>query len=358
MIIKQLDVHRLRNLSQLRLHPDPAFNIITGDNGSGKSSLLEAIYLLAVGRSFRTNKTDNLIQFQQNDFALFCRLTDQQQIVDIPIGLQRSKNKSPTIHISGEKQQSLAVLSSYLPVLFMSPDSIQLLSTTKLRRQYLDWGVFHVEHSYIKYWKLCSRLIKQRNIALKQARRYQDIQHWDVQLQQLAETIHQLRENYVQQIIPYVEARVSSLLQLTGIEIRYKPGWNTSVELASQLAENFNKERQIGFTLLGPHKADIKFNYHSKPAAETLSRGQQKLLIIALRLAQSELLYQRQQRSAIILIDDLAAELDSQKQQNVLQHLTANHNQTFITAAQHSELFQQMTQHACKMFHVEQGSLV
>ena len=354
MYLTQLDVHQVRNLKQIRLVPSPRCNIIYGANASGKTSLLEAIYLLSVARSFRTPHIKNVIAHEAPYLQVVAKIHSAQG-QNHSIGLQRSANKT-RIRIDGEDINQVAALSSLLPVQVINPDVHKILEQgPKYRRQFIDWGVFHVEHQFLNAWKTYYRILKQRNAALRQKAGLEAIKLWDGQLIQEAKQITLLRETYLQQLLPIFQQYVQKLLQLD-VEISYQRGWNHDFSLTETLGGNLEKDRLRGFTSAGPHRAELEIFYLGKPVQTVFSRGQQKLLVCAMRLAQITHLKQQNQQQSLLLVDDLAAELDIQHRRNLVDLLIDTHAQLFITATE-AEALELPSEIEQKMFHVEHGEV-
>ena len=195
MSLQHLEIIGFRNLSQGKLDFSSHFNILYGQNGSGKTSLLEAIHFLSLGRSFRTRHVSRIIQHQQSQFTLYGVLAKNN--MTIPIGLERNRDNSQRTLINSLPAQSIAELAANLPLQILTPQSYRLfLDGPKTRRQYLDWGVFHVEHSFFFNWQRANRALKQRNALLKKQPNRKDVAHWDVELIAPANLIDQQRQHY------------------------------------------------------------------------------------------------------------------------------------------------------------------
>ncbi len=354
MLLTLLDVHQVRNLQKIRLEPSPRCNIVYGANASGKTSLLEAIYLLSVARSFRTPHIRNVISHEQLHLQVFAKILSVEG-QSHSIGLQRSLNKT-RIRIDGEDINQVAALSTLLPVQVINPDVHKILEQgPKYRRQFIDWGVFHVEHQFLIAWKTYYRVLKQRNAALRQKSGAEAIKLWDNQLIQQAREITLLRETYLQQLVPVFNLYVQKLLQLE-VEMHYQRGWNADFTLTETLDKNLEKDTYRGFTSAGPHRAELEILYQGKPVQTVFSRGQQKLLVCAMRLAQITHLKNQNQQQSVLLVDDLAAELDIQHRRNLVELLIDTRAQLFITATE-AEALDIPAEIEQKMFHVEHGEV-
>jgi len=196
MHLTQLDIHQVRNLRDVQIKPCIRCNYIFGDNASGKTSVLEAIYLLSVARSFRTTHIKHVISHNKPALQVFARIQNKN-LETTAVGLERSIQKT-RIRINGTNVKQVSELSSLLPVQIINPDVHKLLEQgPKYRRQFIDWGVFHVEHDFLMAWQQYYRVLKQRNAALRKKQTKDTITLWDNQLIQYAKAITLARESYL-----------------------------------------------------------------------------------------------------------------------------------------------------------------
>lgn len=361
-IIERLEVYEIRNLRTVALDLHPGLNLLAGANGSGKTSVLEAAHLLSYGRSFRTLKTRRLV----NDAAARCVVT--ASLIDDSdnrhrIGLQKTVEGEALLRINGEDQPSIASAAALLPVLVLHPDAVEFFAEgPKARRQFLDWGVFHVEHEFYPQWIRCQQLLKQRNSLLRDGRipplaLGQQLQAWTQQLDQAAGRLHQFREQYFETgLKPAILHQLQFLLPEMAIDVEYFRGWDKQQSLAEVLAGQQEAELKQGYTLSGPHRADVRLKLGNQLAFEVLSRGQLKLLVAALRLAQAEALLQQTGNKTVLLIDDLPAELDAMARARLSQSLLASACQVLMTAVDNSWTKELLAADQYHMFHVEHGN--
>ena len=351
MLLNQLSIQRLRNLNEVTLDFGQ-LNVIYGDNGSGKTSVLEAIHYLALGRSFRTHLASRVIRYDHDDFLLFGRTSDHA------LGLQRFKNGDVTVKIDGEKAKKLTELLDILPLQLITPESFELLTGgPKVRRQFVDWGVFHLDDNFLPIWNKCKRLLKQRNALLKRKASYKEISYWDIELVESSLALSKLRNHYINSFNPVLQGIISRFLPDTNVSVSYSQGWDKKVDLAELLARNYSRELALGYTISGPHKADLKLRCGSIPASDALSRGQLKLLVCALRIAQGVHLKQQVDKQTIYLVDDLSSELDTQKRQLLIDQLVDTQAQLFLSVIDATQIKQQTSKYQTRMFHVEQGEI-
>lgn len=352
MILADLKIHYLRNITQANLSLNPRFNFIHGSNGSGKTSILEALYLLSCGHSFRSREIAPIITHEQKALTVFSRSIDNSTI-----SIQKSSSTPTQIKINNQFCYSTSQLAYTLPCQVFYSDIFQIIDAGPVfRRSVLDWGLFHVKHNYLLIWKEYKKALKQRNALLKTKTSYQNFIPWDKQLSDLASQLDMLRSNY---FILWENAFYSVLNQLSDCKctIQYHKGWdkkNTGKNLMEVLAEHFNSDLYKQYTQYGPHQADITIHSDDSKAKQVLSRGQQKIILIALKLAQCELL----NGDCLYLFDDLPAELDDLHQKNLFEYLCHAKGQYVITSINPYELADTIASIDAKQFVIHSGTIV
>jgi DNA replication and repair protein RecF len=326
MSIIDLNIHYLRNIFVAKLHFHPQFNLFYGPNGSGKTSLLEAIYLLGSGHSFRTREILPLVNHDEQTLTVFARTS-----ADETISIQKSLTGPTQVKLNGQACYSSSMLAHFLPCQVFYQDIFQIIDAgPTVRRTLLDWGLFHVEPSYHSVWKNYRTVLKQRNALLRQQARAALFVPWDQQLVTLASELDGMRERYFAQWRLAFETLLPCLSDVP-CRIEYYKGWDrkeTGKGLDAILHEQFPQDLQRQYTYAGPHQADILFDLSSKKAKLLLSRGQQKIVLIALKLAQSQLV----PKHCIYLFDDIAAELDTQHISRLIESWQRMKGQIFLTA--------------------------
>lgn len=376
MTIQSLQTTDFRNLKSRPLQFDDSLNIVAGPNGSGKTSLLEAIYLLTSGRSFRTNKLDSIIcrtsPGSGESFVLFGSILDRSRtlstlgISENTIGLKKVRQANTQIKIDGASVQSAALLAKLCPVVLLEPGNLALLTgTTQSRRKYLDWSVFHVEHKFSKLWKEFRYCLKQRNALLRQAKGLRDVTGsklanqftvWNQQLERLANEIDSLRKTQFELIQGCFNQTISELLNEKDIQLQYRPGWDTSVPFSEAMTRVFSNDTIKGHTSVGPHRMDVRITVQNKPVVELLSRGQLKLVSAALYLAQVRALKSSTGKKSVVLLDDVSAELDAHNTERIFTTLRALQSQVICTTLDSVRTKNAVGQNnKFKMFHVEHG---
>lgn len=365
MALSQLSISDFRNLAQVDLSPLlQGFNFLYGLNGSGKTSLLEAIYYLGHRRSFRSQLSDRLIRHQASKFNLFTQIHDQFG-QSIPLGMEKLEAGDYRVRIAGQDIVSLHELTAYLPIRLINVHSHYLLEgSPQFRRQYLDWGVFYQRPEFQALWFRYKRLLKQRNAALKRRATVAEVQSWSEELAEAALSFHALRLAYLEQLLPVLRELLNEELQqffdLSQLNISYSSGWNESLSFAEVLNNNLAKDFERGFTQVGPHRADLSLKISGIPVKDVLSTGQQKLLVCGMILAQGALLAKLSNKCPIYLIDDLPAELDHQSRGWLIATLAAQKAQIFVTAVDAQGMSELLSSSAApvKMFHVKHGEII
>lgn len=352
MAITKLQVQGIRNLKALSLIPHEQVNLVVGANASGKSSLIEAIHFLALGRSFRTSQSQKVLSRGHNEFLLFA------QVHGVNMGLKWQRHLGMEIKIKGQHARSLAELPSHLPLQLITPETCTLVSGgPKERRAFIDWGVFHVEPEFHVLWKRYRRLLKQRNAALKIKASKQQVEVWDSEYIRHSQKLSQLRAAYMDNLLPILEKYVAAFIPELKFSFELYQGWRSDSSLEEQMQANYAKDLALGFTQLGPHKCELKIKVDGIAASQHLSRGQQKLLVCALRIAQGiHLQSSAQTNNCVFLIDDFASELDSNKQKLLANMLIKSGAQLFVTGISSADLTH-FQQDEYKTFHVEQGEI-
>jgi len=355
MPLAKLDVINVRNIETAQLDPSPRLNFIVGANGSGKTSLLEAIHILGRARSFRSTQAGQVIRFQQEELTVAGRVGQGGGLPPVALGVRLGRRKRE-IHLAGEKLQSSAELIRSFPVLLIQPASSGLLEgAPKIRRQFLDWGAFHLDAGFLEQWRGYARALEQRN-ALLRSGQVRDIEIWNHELSRYGTIVALARAAYAERLLPYFLAATGHFLGDMPLELRLAPGWDMAEDLDAVLRRELTQDLRDGYTHAGPHKGDFSIQASGRSAKNYLSRGQAKLLVFALLLAQAHLLEESLETPACVLIDDLASELDRDNRANLLGFLQARKAQFFITATDPQALAAAGLEEVA-VFHAERGRL-
>ncbi|PSW11674.1 DNA replication and repair protein RecF [Photobacterium sanctipauli] len=356
MALTRLIVKDFRNIEACDLSLSASFNFLVGANGSGKTSVLEAVHYLGHGRSFRSHLTGRVIRHEQQELFVHGRLQSESNI-ELPVGINKKRDGTTELKIGGETNQKLAKLALILPIQLITPEGFELLTGgPKFRRAFIDWGVFHVEPQFYHAWSRVKRLTKQRNALLKTATRYRELSYWDQELASLAEDIDRWRRDYLDAVKQKANQICQGFLPEFDIQLGYYRGWEKETPYAELLQRNFERDCQLGYTVGGPHKADLRIKVAGTPVEDVLSRGQLKLMMCALRLAQGLHLSETTGKQCIYLIDDFASELDSHRRALLAQRLKETNAQVFISAISIDQIADMHDENG-KMFHVEHGKI-
>ena len=352
-MLRRLEISQLRNIEQAELVPAGHLNCLVGANGSGKTSILEAIHLVGRGRSFKTTRASELIRFDQAQATVSARLGDERAAA-FPVGVRVARGERE-IRIRGQRVASSAELLVIFPLLLIQPSSVELVDgAPRVRRQFLDWGVFHVEHGYLDVWRRHVKALGQRNAALRSGA---DLEPWDQALAHYGTILAEARARYLLRLQPAIKAAVSHFLPGIDVGLRAMAGWADGRTLLDVLKEERDKDRQFGYTQSGAHKADFVLAANGRAARRFLSRGQTKMLAYALLLAQAGFLAENAADPACVMIDDLPSELDPINRGRLWDYLASLRAQCFITAVDRQELDAARAEDV-GMFHVEHGRVV
>ncbi|MDR7132926.1 DNA replication and repair protein RecF [Lysobacter niastensis] len=370
MHVTRLDIRCLRRFAEVRLDPAPGLNLITGDNGAGKTSVLEALHLMAYGRSFRGRVRDGLIRVGDQALEVF---VEWQEVVSAGLlqdsaptergamrrrraGLRHS-GQGWSGRLDGQDVNHLGELCAALAVVSFEPGSHALITGgSESRRRYLDWGLFHVEPDFLALWRRFARALKQRNALLKRHARDGQLDAWDHELAAAGEPLGRYRQLYLEALQPHVADLVKDLAPALGrVTLEYQPGWRRDqLSLSDALLVARDRDQVAGHTSVGPHRADWRLEFSGIPGREALSRGQAKLTALSALLGQAEHQAQVRGEWPVVALDDLASELDRSHQRRVLDRLVASGAQVLISGTEVPAGLPQL-ETSYRRFHVEQG---
>jgi len=352
MQLQKLAIHNFRNLSSVVFSPTSGFNLFYGENGAGKTSILEAIHVLSHGRSFRGSSSRELIQYENNSFVVRGVTVDRGRETSLAI----ERRHSTTIgKLDNEEVTAMSALSAHLPVQTVHPGSFDLLTGEPAhRRAFLDWGLYFADQFFRDQWKKYKRALSQRNAALKKHLSKAEVQSWDSILIESGNYITEVRNQYLEGLLKQLPELADSLGEASEINLSYKQGWSVSKTLEDEIHNNLERDRRLGFTYSGPHRADFETQYVGKDAAKFASRGQIKHVTLLLKLAQSKIFIHDTQKTCLLLLDDLGSELDQKRLGKVLAIVSKLKLQTFITSVEKRNILSDI-QKSTKMFHVKHG---
>ena len=351
MPLTWIQVEKFRCLSGVELELDPRFNLFVGPNASGKTSLLEALFFLGRGRSFRSRRLDTLIQQGEKAFLVVGRCVEGETTTTLGI---RGERGGTEIRIGGRPAQSAAELAEHFPPQVIDPEIHKLLEEGPgRRRRFLDWGVFHVEHAFLATWQRYHKALRQRNAALKQDLPDASVIAWNVELAEAGEALAGQRAVYLDRLAAPLAAMSQRLLGLDA-SLTYHRGWPDDQALGEILARDIVRDRKYRATQHGPHRADVVVRAGGQAAKDRVSRGQQKLLAAGLTLAQLQVQEGDRPGRSALLLDDPAAELDAANLGRLLECVRELPVQLLVTSLRADVAG---LPGAGRLFHVERGKV-
>lgn len=348
MAIRQLSLTDFRNLKSTTLDFDHRYNFISGDNGSGKTSLLEAIFVLCQAQSFRTHQLKQCINHDKSEFLLFGRFQGYKA------GLARYRDKLE-IRIDGQAIKRRSELVKKAPIKIVNAESFVLVDEAPAnRRSFLDWCMFHVEPDYAEFWHQFQHALKQRNHILKSKRDLDLLDYWDRHLLEPSLELNRMRQRYSDLLQATVRDQFTEILSGVPLAIEYLQGWPRDKTLVQSLEDQRDRDIRAGFTGVGIHRDDLELTTQGRKAGEVLSRGQSKRVCLVLLMAVLQLVNNTSSDPVILLIDDLRSELDRAAQELVYRQLIQMDLQLFISNIEPA-VPSALEAKEFRMFHVENG---
>lgn len=350
-MIEFLSIKNLRIIEALELRPAGGLNVVSGANGAGKTTLLEAVYLLARGKSFRHREVAPLVREGARELEVVGRFCGKEGAGHV-LGTRRSRGET-VVRLDGRAGVRRSEIMGLLPIQLIGADAGQLVTgEPRLRRSFIDAGLFHVEQSYLEVLQRYQRTLDQRNKALRA--KQPGFYHWDEQLVRYGLDIDSARKRYLEGL----EERIQSWLERwrlgLSVSFYYRQGWVQDEGLGEALERLRDTDSVQHFTSCGPHRADWVISGSHARSGKTLSRGQLKMLVTACYLAQADILRERGRQIPVLLFDDLPSELDKINRERLLHSILETYPQALVTALAAEDLPLEAT----RLFHVEQGSLV
>ncbi|MEM9601545.1 MAG: DNA replication/repair protein RecF [Pseudomonadota bacterium] len=354
MQLTSLHIQNFRVIADTQLPCDRALNYLHGENGAGKTSVLEALHVLASGQSFRSTQLRHLIRRDQGLLRVSAALNSDAGHTH-RLGIEKHRNGTTRVRVDGHDVNRVSDLAAHMPLRAVAPDSHALVSGGPvLRRRFVDWGVFHVEQRERFPWRRYARALEQRNAVLKGQPEAALLDAIDEQLAQYGDAIAACRQAYIDRIAALLPTYTSAFADTLAVACQHAQGWRGDDGLAAALQRHRADCLRYRVTSVGPHRGDMVLTVDGKPAREVLSRGQQKAVLYALTLAQADDFHQQGGRRMILLCDDLASELDAARCQAVLERLLGLGHQLFVTGVEPQKV---LSDQAARVFHVKQGEV-
>lgn len=342
MILRSLSVRNFRNLADAHFEFDPRANVFLGENGQGKTNLLEAIYFLSTTKSFRTTRTTNAIRLSARSIFVEGRSEEEGLERVSSVGIHGGDERKRKLLVNGQKT-TLAEFLQVLPVFAYSAARLEIIrGGPDERRRFLDRGLAGLRVGYLRDLAKYSRVLKQRNALLQRLAagegKRSALDPWDEELVAAAAPIVAARAEYTRALAGVLRELMEKFsFLIEDLAMTYRPaGIHQDPEKSlSALRELRPRELGAGFSLAGPHRDTIDFNLRGMAAPEILSSGEIKTLTLLLKLAKVQVFREQVRRSPLFLLDDIDAELDLGVIQRLLSSLLAS-GQFFTTSAKES----------------------
>jgi DNA replication and repair protein RecF len=359
MWLKSIGVENCRIIQKADLDFSSHVNLIEGDNGSGKTSLLESIYLLSTGRSFRSSKIKDVISHNKEAILVTSCLVDNNDLTQ-HIGVEKSRAKT-RIRINKADAHSQSALSLIFPITLIHPQSDEVITgSPSFRRRFIDWIAFYQFPDFHRIWNKHQRILRQRNACLRDESLFSSLDYWTQELCAVQPKIHEYRNAALSLLNHSIQLLTPELISHQRLELSpdlyLTSGYPQDLDFSTSSPEDFilyHQSRQsydikTRRTNDGIHRSDLRISVDGVPISTTASRGQIKIYSILLYLSQSQSL----KNDGIILIDDINAELDDRNRDRLIKALLGLNKQLFITSTDTSG-FPGLPD--SKLFHVKQG---
>ena len=374
MRIKSLKLLYFRNYLSMNIDVHPSLNVLVGNNANGKTNIIESIFCLALGKSYRTKSDSECIMFGETATAMSCIVNKNNRELDIMLGIN---NKGKSAKIAGIKKTKLTDFVGELNVVLFSPEDLQIVKgSPALRREFMNREFYQFSRIYHKYYLMYQHLLKQRNSYLKDMRKNPKdemslayLETLTFQLAKVALYITKERVSFVQDIskLTYKNMLNISNGQET-LKIKYKSSVLDALNIAEINDESFNEENLTkvmmkksfddimrGSTKIGPQHDDLEFYINDLDAKMYASQGQQRSIVLSLKLAEINYLKEKAGTYPVLLLDDVLSELDKNRQLKLLDAINEN-VQTFITTPSISDIKEDLLKKA-KVFKIEDGNI-
>ena len=374
MRIKSLKLLYFRNYLSTNIDVHPSLNVLVGNNANGKTNIIESIFCLALGKSYRTKSDSECIMFGEAATAMSCVVNKNDKNLDIMLGIN---NKGKSAKIAGIKKTKLTDFVGELNVVLFSPEDLQLVKgSPALRREFINREFYQYSRIYHKYYLMYQHLLKQRNSYLKDMRKNpkdeMSLAYLDTLTSQLAKVAIYITKERVSFIQEISKLTYQNMLNISNgqetLKIKYKSSVLESLNITDVNDTNFTEENLVkvmmkksfddimrGSTKIGPHQDDLEFYINDLDAKMYASQGQQRSIVLSLKLAEINYLKSKTGTYPVLLLDDVLSELDKNRQLKLLDAINEN-VQTFITTPSISDIKEDLLKKA-KVFKIENGNI-
>lgn len=357
MYVKKLKLSGFRNYINEEFSFLPGTNILYGNNAQGKTNALEALYLFSIGKSFRTQQDRELIGFNESFTRISVEYEDKNRTNGIEIAIRRDRKKQ--IKINDIPISKMGDLIGRFSVILFSPDELNLTKgSPNARRKFLDIAISQLRPKYYHILRRYNKVLEQRNNLIKKLRQKPDekmkdtLTVWNEKLAEYGILIIEYRKSFIEKLGEFAKA-IHAEISGENFEIRYKPAFATKEEFKEKLNSSIDKELEQGFTLYGPHRDDLDIFTEGKDIKIYGSQGQHRSAVLALKLAQADIVREDSGEYPILLLDDIMSELDSNRRAYLVNKI--KNKQVIITCTDADETG--MSKEA-NLIHIDDGKII
>ena len=357
MYVKKLKLSGFRNYKSEEFEFMPATNVLYGNNAQGKTNALEALYLFSIGKSFRTQQDRELINFSENFTRITVEFEDRVRENTIEIVIRRDRKKQ--IKINDIPISKMGDLIGKFTVILFSPDELNLTKgSPNARRKFLDIAISQMRPKYYHILRRYNKVLEQRNNLIKKLRVRPDekaketLYVWNEKLAEYGMTIIDYRNSFVEKLNEYAK-KIHFEVSGEDFSIKYKPAFSSKEEFCKKLEISIEKEIEQGFTMYGPHRDDLDITTEGKDIKIYGSQGQHRSAVLALKLAQADMIFEDSGEYPVLLLDDIMSELDSVRRGYLVGKI--KDKQVIITCTDADELSTDMD---ANLIHIENGKII
>ncbi len=374
MKIKSLKLLYFRNYLSTNIDAHPSLNVLVGNNANGKTNIIESIFCLALGKSYRTKSDSECIMFGETATAMSCIVNKNDKDLDIMLGIN---NKGKSAKIAGIKKTKLTDFVGELNVVLFSPEDLQIVKgSPALRREFMNREFYQFSRIYHKYYLMYQHLLKQRNSYLKDMRKNpkdeMSLAYLETLTSQLAKVALYITKERVSFVQDISKLTYKNMLNISNgqetLKIKYKSSVLDALNITEISDDSFTEENLTkvmmkrsfddimrGSTKIGPQHDDLEFYINDLDAKMYASQGQQRSIVLSLKLAEINYLKEKTGTYPVLLLDDVLSELDNNRQLKLLDAINEN-VQTFITTPSISDIKEDLLKKA-KVFKIENGNI-